>query len=354
MRIAVYGATGYQAGLVLAELARRNIDMVLVGRDGDRVRAAAAAVDVGEPRWRVAHTDDHDAMVAAFRDADTVVNCAGPFTPTGPAVVRAAVAAGCHYVDTAGEQLYLDAVFRGFATAAEDAGVTVVPGTNDACLPVDLVARLLAERVDPIEEVIVSHLVVGAGGMSRGSLRSLAETIDVVRSGGLVYQDGEWRGDVPARPRSVVFPDAAAPTTVARFPLPEVVTIPRHTSVRRVEGLADAALGARLATPLAGPVIAGLPAGPSEDDRRGQRFTYVVDVSGADGRWVRGVVRGVDTYGSTATISVEAARRLALGGTRPGVLVPAQAFDPTDFLDFLGGHGIDWTITLLDGVPVSS
>lgn len=52
------------------------------------------------------------------------------------------------------------------------------------------------------------------------------------------------------------------------------------------------------------------------------------------------MVRGTDTYGSTAVIAVEAARRLAVDGAPPGVLAPAQAFDPADFLRVLAGHGI--------------
>jgi short subunit dehydrogenase-like uncharacterized protein len=44
VKIAVYGANGYQAKLVLAELAHRDIDMVLVGRNTTRLRAAATTV----------------------------------------------------------------------------------------------------------------------------------------------------------------------------------------------------------------------------------------------------------------------------------------------------------------------
>jgi len=40
-----------------------------------------------------------------------VINCAGPFIVSGDAVIRAAVAARCQYVDTSGEQLYLKRVF---------------------------------------------------------------------------------------------------------------------------------------------------------------------------------------------------------------------------------------------------
>ncbi|AVT29453.1 saccharopine dehydrogenase [Plantactinospora sp. BC1] len=349
MRIAVYGASGYQAGLVLAELIRRGAEPVLVGRDDARLRQAATRAGMAGAERRVAATDDHRGLVAALRDCAAVLNCAGPFTLSGHAVIRAAIAAGCQYVDTAGEQFYLRTVFDTFAAPAGRAGVTVVPAANDACVPVDLLARLLAEAVRPVEEMVVSHFIAGGGAPSRGSLRSLAATIDVIRTGGLTYEGGDWRTGVPPRRTSVTLPGASEPTEVTRFPLAEVVTIPRHVPVRRVESLAEAGLTAGLSAPLPPEVVDALPEGPDEEERRGQRFSYLVDAVGADGRQLRGIVRGSDTYGSTAVIAVEAARRLVADGARPGVLAPAQAFDPRDFLACLAPHGIGWRIGGADG-----
>jgi short subunit dehydrogenase-like uncharacterized protein len=347
VKIAVYGASGYQGKLVLAELARRNIDMLLVGRNGTRLREAATTAGTVDAEQRVADTDDHDALIAAFCECDAVINCAGPFTNSGHAVIRAAIAAGCHYVDTSGEQLYTKAVYDTFADEAERAGVTVIPATNDGCVPGDLVAHLLAERVQPIEEIVVSHFIVG-GGYSRGSLRSAVDTIDAIKAGGLSYDDGDWRTGTPARHASVTLPDAPQPTAVVKLPLSEVVTIPRHIPVRHVESLVDAALGAQLNTPLTPQIIDSLPEGPTEEDRGTQRFTYLIDAVGRDGQSARGVVSGHDTYGITTVIAVEAARRLVADGAKPGVLAPAQAYDPTSFLTFLAPHGISWTITVSD------
>lgn len=344
MKIAVYGASGYQAKLVLAELGDRDIDMVLVGRNALRLREAASMVGVADAERRIAGTDHHEAVVAAFRGCDAVINCAGPFTHSGRAVVRAAIAAGCHYVDTAGEQLYIKSIFDTFVGEAERAGVTVIPATNDACVPGDLIAGLLAERIHPIEEITVSHFIVGGGGPSRGSLRSVLATIDAIKAGGLSYDNGAWRTGTPARHESVTVPGASHPTAVAMFPMSEVVTIPRHVQVRHVEGLAEAALSARLSAPLTAQIIDSLPEGPTEDSRHTQRFTYLIDAKGVDGRRARGAVRGSDTYGTTAVIAVEAARRLVADGAKPGVLAPAQAYDPASFLNFLARYGISWTI----------
>jgi short subunit dehydrogenase-like uncharacterized protein len=344
MLIAVYGASGYQGKLVLTELARRDIEAVLIGRDLTRLETAASAVGLRDAERRLADTSDHEALVSAFRGCAGVINCAGPFTSSGEAVVRAAIAAGCHYVDTSGEQLYVKKIFDTFSTAAENAGVTVVPAANDGCVPVDLVAHLLADQLEPVDEIVTTHVVVGGGGMSRGSLRSVVETIDAIKAGGMTYDDGDWRPAMLARHTAIRLPGQSDATPVMAFPVSEVVTIPRHIRVRHVEGLTEAALGDRLNAPLTPEIIESLPEGPDEESRRTQRFTYVIDATGIDGRRARGIVQGFDTYGTTAVIAVESARRLLADPAKPGVLAPAQAYQPTAFLDFLVPHGIRWII----------
>jgi short subunit dehydrogenase-like uncharacterized protein len=122
----------------------------------------------------------------------------------------------------------------------------------------------------------------------------------------------------------------------------EVVTIPRHVTVRRIAGFVDAGLASRLATLPTPALIDSLPDGPDPDARRGQRFRYTVDAVLADGARRTGIVEGTDTYGTTAVVAVESARWLADDPAPSGVLAPAEAFDPADLLAFLSGHGLTW------------
>jgi len=345
--IAVYGASGYQGKLVVAELARRGIDMVLMGRSPERLRMAADQAGVLDAEVRTAGLDDVERLTASLRCCAALINCAGPFSRSGEVLARAAIAAGCHYADTSGEQLHIKQIFDTLAADAERWGVTVVPAATDGGVPGDLIAHLLAERVEPVEEITTAHRIVG-GGMSRGSLRSLAEIADTIEGGGLGYEDGDWRSGTPGRRTSMRFPGSAEDVPVEKFPLQEVITVPRHVRVRRVEGVADSALLSRFTSAVDPALIDRMPEGPPEESRRTQEFTIVVDAVGHDGRSARGVVTGPDTYGTTAVIAVEAARRLATGSAEPGVLAPAQAFDPTDFLDFLAPHGIAWNIDTHD------
>jgi hypothetical protein len=62
------------------------------------------------------------------------------------------------------------------------------------------------------------------------------------------------------------------------------------------------------------------------------------------GRQAQGAVWSTDAYGATAVIAVEGARRLVTQGARPGVLAPAEAYVPADFLDWLGSYGVEWHV----------
>src|SRR6266511_2760272 len=158
----------------------------------------------------------------------------------------------------------------------------------------------------------------------------------------------------PCAPCSKPWRPSRPAASVVKFPLPEVVMIPRHVRAGGIEGLAEAQLGARLSTPIAADVIDSLPDGPAEDSRLAQRFTIVVEATGVDGDRARGVVYGRDTYGTTAVIAVEAAHRLVTDPARPGVLAPAEGYDPAEFLDFLAPHGVRWTIDTADAGRASA
>jgi short subunit dehydrogenase-like uncharacterized protein len=320
MTIAVYGATGYTGQLVLAELTRRNLDTVLVGRDLDRLEAT------GHSRVRQASLADETQLAEAFRDCTLVINCVAPFIRHGMPVVRAAVSAGAHYLDISGEQTYIKSVFDTFT---EDAGVTVMPMVNDGGFLADLLVALVANS--STKDVVVAHKFTD-GGLSRGSALTALANAEMFKGGGLTYSDGGWHTDAALKHPSLVFPGDGKPTPVARFALPEIATIPRHVPAAHVEGVAEEGLVAAF-TALTEDMLATLPTtAPSE---RTDGFTLLAE---ADGK--RGVIEGTDTYGTTAIVAAEAAQRLLTTGAKPGVLAPAQAFDPITFLDSLAVHGV--------------
>jgi len=355
VKIAVYGASGYTGRLVAAELRRRGIDAVLSGRDEERIRAAASRAGLGDVEVRAADVNDRQALVAALRGCDAVINCVGPFLALGAQVVAAAIAAGCHYADTSAEQLFVKRVFDEFGDGAEAAGVTVVPATGYDILPGDLAAHLAGERVEPVDELTIAY-DVSDFGMTRGTLRSAFEMLTGEK---LSYAGGSWHtGERPARRATVAFPGPVGEVPVMSWPGCEVVSVPRHVRTRHVEVVVNASAATAeflqlLQSPpeIAHKIIDGLPEGPDSEQRRMASFTIVAEAVGADGRRSRAVVRGKDIYGCTAVIAVEGARSLVTHGQPAGVLSPAQAYDIPGFLRFLSSYGFSYSLEALEPAP---
>jgi short subunit dehydrogenase-like uncharacterized protein len=344
MRIAIHGASGFTGRLAVAEVRRRGIEPVLVGRDGARLRAAAAESGVPDAEIRVAGLDQPRALTAAFADCDAVVNCAGPFTRWGEPVVRAAIAAGRHYVDTTGEQRYIQRTREVFGNDAERAGVSIVPAMADDGGPGDFIAHLTAAGIGDVEEMLIADLRL-PGSASRGTARSMAS---VFAHGPLEYVDGTWRSATGPGLEPIIPPGESQAVPVTAFALPGVVTIPRHVRTKRVRSAIRSEVAARFSA-LTPDIVETISDTIDADTRRAGRWLMMAEATGPDGTTARGYVTGSDGYRLTAVIAVEAARRLATDGARAGALAPAEAFDAADFLDFLAPEGTTWHV----GDPVA-
>lgn len=360
--VAVYGAGGYTGRLVLAELKRRGIDMVLVGRGHERLAAAGRIAGVPDAPVHVAGVDDSAALAGAFAGCAAVINCAGPFTHLGEPVVRAAIAAGCHYVDTTAEQLYIKRIFDECGADAEAAGVTVVPAMGYDIVPGDLLCHETAAAVGPVAHLTLAYDIKDFG-MTRGSMHSV---LQMYTGGEVAWARGWWTDQVegPIRRDPVLFDGDAKPAPTVRWPAGEIITVPRHVDVDVFDVVmrGDALIPkpasviapsmmpimkAVMKTPLGrglDSLVNRLPEGPKEAKRERARFAFVATAVGRDGRKARGVLSGTDVYGSTAVIAVAGVRQLIDGSAPAGVLAPAQALKAAAFLDELAPDGINWSV----------
>jgi short subunit dehydrogenase-like uncharacterized protein len=80
MTIPCAGSRGYQGFLTAAELISRGIEPALVGRDPRRLATAASKLARPNADQQIAKIDDVASMMRAFKNCDSAINCAGPFT----------------------------------------------------------------------------------------------------------------------------------------------------------------------------------------------------------------------------------------------------------------------------------
>jgi short subunit dehydrogenase-like uncharacterized protein len=361
MAVVLYGATGYTGRLVAAELSARGMPVVLGGRDAQKLRSVSE--EVGGAPWRVATIGDPSAVEALLAGSSVLINCAGPFAQTGEPIVRAAIAARAHYIDSTGEQAYMQRILTTQDAPARAAEVAVVPAMGFDFVPGDCIAALIAAQIGELDTLTIGYDVAN-WGMSRGTMHT---ALEVMRGGGgLRHRDGKTvRARAGARSLVIDFGPDTGKARCVTYPSGEVLTVPRHTDVRNVEcymssrSVAPPALAPIF--PLLRPVLAGglrtplrraldaairrLSEGPDPEARAEARFTLVADAQGRNGQTRRGLVTGRDTYGLSATLLAWAAERMSSPSyPARGALAPSQAFEPEAALAAIGKHEVRWQI----------
>jgi short subunit dehydrogenase-like uncharacterized protein len=327
--LAVLGATGFTGRLVCAAARELGLEVRLVGRRAEALRASAAE----DEEVRVADARDAAALRAAFDGTFAVASCAGPFSEVGTAPVEAAIASGAHYVDTSGEQAFARLVYERFDQEAGRRGLVLLTSFGFDYALGDLAARLAAEGLDPLDEVAVGY-AVEPGATSRGTRRTVARIA----------------GQTPVHFVGGRLVETRLGSTNRRFRFPfgelelvefgggEALTVPRHSEVREVRSyLRLPPVAARLVrvAPAVAPVLRALVArggDPAPEAMRRKRFAVAAEASAPVGAR-RVVISGRDTYGVTARLVAHAAAALRAGEVRgSGALAPSQAFDPRSLL----------------------
>jgi short subunit dehydrogenase-like uncharacterized protein len=359
--IALYGATGYTGKLVAAELELAGADFVLSGRSRPKLEALAEALG-RQAAVHPAALDDPGALRDLLEDCSVVIDCAGPFTEFGEPVLNAAIETGTHYLDTTGEQAYMNMIFRHRGADAERQRIALIPAMGFDFVPGDMIASLTAEGMGPLKCVSLSY-VQRNFTPTRGTALS---TMHVLKGGDVEYRRGAWRPAPGSFGRGRFdFGKGWGQKRMARYPAGEQITVPRHVQPDNVRTTIDAAtftgsertaalvpvlgqpLSLAMRTPLRkalGAVVSKLPEGPSEEDRRAVRFKIVCDARSQDAER-RGTVTGSDVYGLTAASVARAGVIAASRGFRGlGALAPSQAFDPREFLGGLERFDVRWEV----------
>jgi short subunit dehydrogenase-like uncharacterized protein len=146
--VVVYGASGYTGRLVCEYLRELGVPFVAAGRDKDRVQAVVDKVPgIETADYEIVQVDHTvEALTDLFTGAKVVSNMVGPFIKYGPEVVEASLAAGCHYLDTTGEQDWLlDAQSR-WGEGFREKGLLLSPGVAQMYTTGEIAANVCLEH----------------------------------------------------------------------------------------------------------------------------------------------------------------------------------------------------------------
>lgn len=345
MAIVLFGATGHTGRMTAQALVRAGARPVLAGRDSSAL--AHLAEVLGGLETAVADATRPDGTIAALLDAgDVLVSTVGPFTRLGEPAVRAAVEAGAHYLDSAGEPAFVRRVFEHHGPAAADR-CTLVTACGFEHVPGNLAGALALQEAGTDAARVDTATFVAERTVSAGTLRSVA---GVAAGGSFAYRDGALRDERPAaRTRSF---DVDGRTRVAvsyggseHLALPRLAPDLREVDVwlgllapapllRAAPALSAAARlpGVRVAVRTAGEAVgrlAGRRRAPDADRAAAVGRCRVVAVASdrAGEPLARVDLAGPGSYRFTADILAWAAQQAAAGHLqRQGAAGPVEAF----------------------------
>src|SRR3954453_21406850 len=159
-RIVVFGATGYTGELIASRLSAAGVRPVLAGRSEEKLAALAARL--GGLEYVRADAMRQNSVFGLVGPDDVLVSTVGPFVKWGLPAVRAAVAAGCTYLDSAAEPEFIRRVFEEFGPPAERSGAALLPALGYDCAPGALAGALALAEVPEAVRVDVGYYALGS------------------------------------------------------------------------------------------------------------------------------------------------------------------------------------------------
>lgn len=342
-RIVVFGATGYTGRLVAERLAAQGARPVLAGRSESRLSALADSL--GGLDWVRADVLRKNAVFDLVGGPDDVlVSTVGPFEKFGEAAVRAAVAAGCVYLDSTGEPRFIRRVFEEFGPPASRSGARLLTSMGYDFAPGALAGALaLSEAGDEAVRVDVGYYALGAGptSLSAGTRASL---VGVTLGDNHAFREGRLRVvraaervrsfTVDGKPREAISVGGAEHYGLpAAFPSLREVNVylgwfgPLARPLQAGSFVGQAVMkvpGTRGLMRFSGERTLGLVKGPAAGTTPGGRSWIAAEAYDGAGRAVSSVaLTGVDGYAFTASFMAWAAQQPVSGS---GALGPVEAF----------------------------
>lgn len=334
--ILLFGATGYTGKITARALADRGADFVVAGRN--RAKLDRLAEETGAAGVRVVDATDVDGLTDALAGVKVIVTCVGPFLELGHTAVEAAVRAGVHYVDSAGEGPFIERLIRDRHEDALRAGIAMAPAMGFDEVPGDVATALAVDGLD-LPEVTLTYAFPSQA--SAGTLRSV---LGIIPSKALWTVDGKTRPVAAAEEtRWAPMPPPLGPQPAVSFPLAICHLAPLHAKVSSFRTFSTTGTWQRIAMKatmpavtallssdavrsLARKVVDRLPEGPGDDARERGKWTILAEATTAEGGWRNVALTGTDVYGLTGRTLAAAATTMAANDySGRGVLAPVQA-----------------------------
>lgn len=356
--VVIYGASGYTGRLVAEYLREFNLPFVAAGRSAERIKDAMSLVPgIDTIDYEIAEVEHSvDALAELFDGAAVVCNTVGPFASYGDEVVQAALRAGCHYLDTTGEQNWVMAAKDQYSESFAAQGLLLAPSTAYMHTVSDIAANIVLETagIDSLE-----ILCLFSGTPTSASTQSI---FTILMADHYYLEQDSYVQWSPTKSCEVHVPGQhetflALPWGGSAHPV-WWKDDPRVANARALSGLFDRQLMEGVAA-MAKEVEEKIKPLPPEDQKRAlaeqasgvqsgmpprenHRIHRTLDsvIGRGPNKLVQCVLHGAATYKQTGAIEAFAARQLIVAGPRKaGFASACAAFGHREILGCLQGFG---------------
>ena len=178
----IYGATGFIGKLIVAEAARRGYQPILAGRDE---LALMHLADQWDFEYRVFDLQYEKKIKDQLSGITLILNCAGPFVDTAPALLAAALKYGCHYLDVGAESPVLESSLSLHLQAREQ-GVVILPSVGFEVMAADALAVSLYHQMPQATHLELSFYIKNplSAGLIKTALSLIRHNKQFVLNGG--------------------------------------------------------------------------------------------------------------------------------------------------------------------------
>ena len=357
--VVIYGASGFSGRLVAEFLREYNVPFIAAGRNRSKIQEVMNHVPgIETADYEIVEVGNTVGdLVKLLTGARVVCNTVGPFIYNGPAVIEAALSAGCHYLDISGEQAWIREIAEKWGDKFAQRGLLAAPATAFMSAVSDAAIRLCLEKgaIDTIETVTMFKGIPTFGStqtifaviqtdaqyleQNRYKPWPRATRYDVSIPGYLQNQLAlAWGGF----PQTVWFKNHPQVANLKSFgglldrQIMEGVAATEKMFEEQIRSLPKAEQEKKLAE-MANAVQGGTP--PRENTREQRTIDVVAGRGSTD--YVRCVVFGTCCYRQTGLIQAFAAHHLVHSPPRKvGFASAAEAFGHHELLRVVESHGL--------------
>ncbi|MBX2956097.1 MAG: saccharopine dehydrogenase NADP-binding domain-containing protein [Cyclobacteriaceae bacterium] len=332
-KIIVYGSYGYTGKLVVEECKKKNLSVILSGRNEEALKKQSE--QSGYP-YKTVDIGDHTGLVNLLKEGKIVIHCGGPFRHTAKKMIDACLEANTHYTDITGEYGVFE-LLAGYDAKAKQAGLTVLPGTGFDVVPSDCLALHLKNKL-PSATHLQLAFTMSKGGLSRGTKKSMTEGLGY---GGMSRENGELVSlQLGDKVRDVDFGEFKMKTLC--IPWGDISTAWRSTGIPNIEVYTGATAGMiknakrsrylnwllrmKWVKTLMLKQVDKKPGGPSEEKLLSGKSYLWGKVWNENGEQAEARLETVSGYLLTAKTSVLIAEKILNGNFKTGYQTPAMAY----------------------------